>query len=209
MEQVIKCTNDINKNAVRLCDDCDLPFCTECLRKDLMGFYYCHWCYPALFKDTSAPEYEIPIDEKGLMKIQSKIQAEVKKIDDTFKHKIEKTASKTDKLKYIYSNIFKNIMLSSIIVIIWSVLADIYYVTMIGKDSANFGFYIIWVFIIMAILSMLFSIIQISLFIYRGEEADLKIYIICSLIILFIFDSYASYNFSILHGIQRFLGNYI
>lgn len=82
MEQVIKCTNDTTKNAVRLCDDCDLPFCTECLRKDLMGLYYCQWCYPALFRDTSAPEYEIPIDER-LMKIQSKIQTEVTEVAET------------------------------------------------------------------------------------------------------------------------------
>jgi len=67
---------------VRLCDDCDLPFCTECLRKDLMGLYYCQWCYPALFRDTSAPEYEIPIDER-LMKIQSKIQTEVTEVAET------------------------------------------------------------------------------------------------------------------------------
>jgi len=82
LEQVIKCTNDTTKNAVRLCDDCDLPFCTECLRKDLMGLYYCQWCYPALFRDTSAPEYEIPIDER-LMKIQSKIQTEVTEVAET------------------------------------------------------------------------------------------------------------------------------
>jgi hypothetical protein len=93
LEQVIKCTNDTTKNAVRLCDDCDLPFCTECLRKNLMGFYYCQWCYPALFKDTSAPEYEIPIDEKGLMKLQSEIQVEVKKIDNNKNKIIRQTIS--------------------------------------------------------------------------------------------------------------------
>lgn len=48
----IKCTNDANKNSVRLCDNCDLPFCAECLRKNLLGFYYCHNCYPALFKEA-------------------------------------------------------------------------------------------------------------------------------------------------------------
>lgn len=46
--------HDTNKNAARLCDDCNLPFCTECLRKNLLGFYYCQNCYPALFKDASA-----------------------------------------------------------------------------------------------------------------------------------------------------------
>ena len=161
MEQVIKCTNDTNKNAVRFCDDCDLPFCTECLRKDLSGLYYCQWCYPALFKDTS-PEYEIPIDEKGLMKIQSEIQDEVRKI-----------ASKNENLKHESYNIFKNIIVSGIIAIVWSIFADIYYVTMLRQDSANFGFYIMWVLVIMAILSIVFGII--------GKEKDLKIYIICCL----------------------------
>lgn len=191
MEQVIKCTNDTNKNAVRLCDDCDLPFCADCLRKDLSGLYYCQWCYPTLFKDTSAQNYEIPIDEKGLTKKQSEIQAEVNKKDNILKQKIEKTES---------YNIFKNIIVSIMIAIIWSVLADIYYVTMLGQDSANFGFYIMWVLIIMAILSVIFSII--------GKEKDLKIYIICCLFILLMLDSYTSEH-SILYGIQKFIGNYI
>lgn len=198
MEQVIKCTNDANINAVRVCDDCNLPFCAECLRKDLSGLYYCQWCYPALFKDTSVPEYEIPTDEIGLMKIQSKIQAEVIKNDTKFKLKIN-----------ISYNIFKNILLSFIIFIIWSIFAYRYYVTLLRHDDSNFGFYIIGVFYVMAILSIVFSLIQICLFKYKGEEANLKIYIICSLIILFNFDSYVTYNCSIFCGIQSFLSNYI
>lgn len=50
--KTIKCTNDANKNSVRLCENCDLPFCAECLRKNFIGFYYCKNCYPALFKDA-------------------------------------------------------------------------------------------------------------------------------------------------------------
>jgi len=63
---------------VRLCDDCDLPFCTECLRKDLMGFYYCKWCYPALFKDTfGTKNMKSLLIKKDFWKIHPRIQTEV------------------------------------------------------------------------------------------------------------------------------------
>jgi hypothetical protein len=50
MEQGIGCSNHPDKNAIRLCDNCDMPFCAECLRKNLLGFYYCHRCYPRFFR---------------------------------------------------------------------------------------------------------------------------------------------------------------
>jgi hypothetical protein len=51
-----QCENHPDKNAVRQCDGCDKPFCSECLRKNRLGFYYCQQCFPALFKNTPVPD---------------------------------------------------------------------------------------------------------------------------------------------------------
>jgi len=77
MEQAIKCSDHTDKIAIRLCDDCGKPFCAECLRKNSLGFYYCQNCYPALFKSNSVPEYAIPVDEKGLKKIQDQVESQI------------------------------------------------------------------------------------------------------------------------------------
>lgn len=77
MEQGIGCSSHPDKNAIRLCDGCEMPFCAECLRKNLLGFYYCQRCYPKLFENTSAPEYEIPRDEKGLRRIQKQVDLSI------------------------------------------------------------------------------------------------------------------------------------
>ncbi len=50
MEQGIRCSNHPDRNAIRLCDGCSMPFCTDCLRKNLLGFYYCQRCYPRLIR---------------------------------------------------------------------------------------------------------------------------------------------------------------
>ncbi|MCZ7356621.1 MAG: hypothetical protein O8C66_04790 [Candidatus Methanoperedens sp.] len=78
MEQAVECNNHPNKNAVRLCDDCGAPFCAECLRKNMLSFYYCQDCYPALFKNKTVPENEIPIDKRVL----NKEEHDVQKIED-------------------------------------------------------------------------------------------------------------------------------
>jgi hypothetical protein len=63
MEQGIGCSNHPDRNAIRLCDNCDMPFCAECLRKNLLGFYYCQRCYIGL-KNASAAEYESLVMKK-------------------------------------------------------------------------------------------------------------------------------------------------
>jgi len=81
-DRPVECINHQDKSAVRLCDSCDRPFCADCLRKNILGFYYCEHCYPALFKNTSAPEYEIPRDEKRLRTKQIHVESDLKDYPD-------------------------------------------------------------------------------------------------------------------------------
>ncbi len=77
MEQVVRCNDHPDKNAVRLCDGCSMPFCSDCLREDdiYSCSYYCKNCHPEHFKKNPVPEYEIPIDEKELKKVQNRIES--------------------------------------------------------------------------------------------------------------------------------------
>lgn len=75
MEQDVQCNYHPDKNAVRLCDGCGMPFCSDCLREDDLysDSYFCQNCHPALFKKYPASEFEIPIDENWLKKVQNRI----------------------------------------------------------------------------------------------------------------------------------------
>lgn len=79
MEFVVECSSHPHKSGVRLCDNCEKPFCLECLRRNFLGFYYCQDCYPALFSNAASSNYEIPRDEKGLGRIQKKIEWDIEK----------------------------------------------------------------------------------------------------------------------------------
>ena len=107
MEQGIVCSNHPDKNAIRLCDSCDMPFCAECLRKNLLGFYYCQRCYPRLFENTAAPEYEIPCDEKILRRMLKKDEPEIK--EDSTNYVLN-----TEFIKFIKPD-FKKIILTLIL----------------------------------------------------------------------------------------------
>lgn len=86
MEHAVYCNNHPDRNAVRLCDGCGVPFCQDCLREDdfYLCSYYCQNCHPALFKKYPASEYEIPIDEKGLKKVQNRIESQIREKKEKF-----------------------------------------------------------------------------------------------------------------------------
>lgn len=109
MEQGIGCSNHPDKNAIRLCDDCGMPFCAECLRKNLLGFYYCQRCYPRLFKNKSTPEYEIPRDEKGLRRIQKQVESNT---DDELIYAISRRMNLREFLKIDLKRVIFFIILS-------------------------------------------------------------------------------------------------
>jgi hypothetical protein len=70
MDQPIERSDYLNESIIRLCDSCGKPLCTECLRENILGFYYCQHYYPVLFKNISTSGYEIPHDEEEMRRIQ-------------------------------------------------------------------------------------------------------------------------------------------
>lgn len=116
MEIGVECNNHPDKSGVRLCDNCEMPFCSECLRRNFLGFYYCQNCYPALFSNVSAINYEIPHDVKGLERLQKQIESDVIK---------NSTNEDVEYHTYIFNAIVVGVILVIISLFIFALIIDL------------------------------------------------------------------------------------